>query len=879
MISTNHFLYKSVKQPADNSKSSGKVNILDLTEEAIFQNDPVDIVEHSKRHAIITEVIARKMGLPDNQIEILKRASWAHDIGGALKHLLVDEQKFLLSLEFTESEKFSFGTKPSFNYKLCIEHAKKRIDVGLRENLTDEEILAPFSLYLEEFELLKGAPLTTNELELLKTWWCHPQYSVDVLISRGIFVTPEVEILIRCNEQPWLFDYDESVRQCIDKSVLTRPEIKNLVAIMRVADIVENGNNQQRRELRGVEIEDFASTLAFLKHKFSIDDLDDCMGVIAVLEELKKEGNEQLIDVILRSRGHYCELENDYKHAILENVVHESVSLIEGRGNRITEYKYSTTNEYSIMYENLWYKFSFVPERRGDFDKLLLLEEALPEAVNELKVPHLSPENRHCPFCCVNIDEVICKLKLPSGSIYSFLINIAPYGEDHFVMAGGAEQPQVLSQGYVDDLLVASYALGKNYEGSFTSFSGSSVKHSHGQFYRVKTPVWRNLLENRLYIVNMHKVDDVVCGELANWPARTIIFKGKDRNSVAQQVWQAIYKLMCDGVPYNTKFMYCEDGNYIWLLAPRLHGFMTFAKYFLADENTPESIHVSGCGSIESPGGDAIMFFDVPKNLTQNQQELMTKRFAKTLRMTSNWASKPYSCKPNLLRCLDEKSLNKCTIAHRIENLVQAQKAMYLGFDMLEVDVQLTADDQIVALWGSVNSANQTLYSYRLDYKELCKKLGAQILKIDELYRHVNGKLFFNFDIKDWSDGLPGYKQALIKALIALVKSHNAQNNILFESFNLDYVLSLQAAGREQGIDFITGFSVHQHSDESVVMTTILAAIEHGVDTIFLYPDMITEKVVATINQTNLILLTMQSELHNTVLDRLECAIIDVRGK
>jgi hypothetical protein len=89
------------------------------------------------------------------------------------------------------------------------------------------------------------------------------------------------------------------------------------------------------------------------------------------------------------------------------------------------------------------------------------------------------------------------------------------------------------------------------------------------------------------------------------------------------------------------------------------------------------------------------MFFDVPESLAQNQQELMAERFAKTLRLTSNWASKPYSGEPSLLRRLDEKSLKGCTIAHRIENLAQAQKAMDSGVDMLEVDIQLTADDQL----------------------------------------------------------------------------------------------------------------------------------------------------------------------------------------
>ncbi|MEM9272236.1 MAG: aminotransferase class III-fold pyridoxal phosphate-dependent enzyme [Cyanobacteria bacterium P01_F01_bin.143] len=869
------FVLKEVSQ--QKKKSQQARSILDLNENEIFHNDPIDIVEHSQRHAIIGEAIAKKMELSGDQIEILTRAAWAHDIGGALKHEYKEEQKFLLRLEFTKTDQSALGAKPSFNPKLCIEHAKERIAAGLRTELTAEETKDPLPLYLEEFELLKGAPLSSRERELLKNWWYHPQYSVDLLNERNIIVTPEVEVLIRCNEQPWLFETHERVLHCIQESRLSRSQLKNLLAIMRIADIVENGNNKKRRHLRGVEVEDFPTTLAFIKHKFALDGLEDCANAISALEELKNDGNEQLLNIILKARDNYIVLQEGFARATIEKTVRESVKIIENRHHRIVNYKYFPENELSILHDDLWYKFSFVPERKGEFDTLMLLEEALPEKVDELAIPHLSPKNRRCPFCYLNLDELICKLQLPSNNIYSFLINIDPYGEDHLIMAGGKEEPQILTKSYVDDLLATSYALGTNYEGSFTSFSGASVKHSHGQFYRVKTPVWSNLLENRIEIVNKRDVNGVINGELANWPARSIIIKGSDRTKVASQVWQATHKLMSEGIPYNTKFIYCEDGNYIWLVAPRTHGFMTFAKYFLADENEPEPMHVSGCGSIESPGGDTIMFFDVPEDILPKQQKLMAQRFAKTLRETSNWSYKQFPGSESLLRRLDLNELDGLKIAHRIESKSAAEKAINEGFEMLEVDVQLTKDHQLVALWGPVKNKQ----IFELNYEELCLELDKNILKIEDLCRQVDGNVSFNFDLKDWSDRIPGYRKALVTELVKLIRYHNLQNNILFESFNLDYVLALKAASQEYGIEIIGGIAVHQDavhqdSEPNFVLETIRKADHHNLATIFMYPELLSPNVIAALNETKLTLITRLDELERDRLQMITCPIVSL---
>ncbi len=848
---------------------------MSMTEKELLVDVPNSIKEHSKRHAILSSIIAKKLNLPEEQIEILKRVGWVHDIGGDLKEKYKEEQKSLLQMEFAQSSEF--GSKPSFNPNICIEHAKERVKLGLRTELTDKELKEPFLLYLEEFAVLKQKPLSLIEKELLKIWWYHPLYSINMLEQKLISVPPEVEILVRCNEQPWLLESDERVVSCLQRSSLTYNQIKLLLAIVRAADVVENGNNAKRRKLRNVSIEDFQTTINFIKYKFDIDGLKEYGHVIEALEDLKKEGDEELLNVILQCRGHYIKLNHDFPHASITTIIQESFVRINRCKNRVTNYLYDSKNEYEVLYNNLWYKFSFVKDRRGEFDKTLLLEEVLPKVkYDELDIPHLSPENRPCPFCNPNIDEVLCKVELPSQSRYVFLANIDPYGVEHMIMCAKKDAPQILSEEYVVDLLSASYALGHHYEGSFTSFSGASIKHWHGQFYQVKTPVWKNIFEGRTEVINQRNVDGVICGELSNWPARTFIFKGKDKYKVAQQVWQYTLKLMHDGVAYNTKFLYSEEGDYIWLLSPRTHGFMTFAKYFLEGKDAIEPKYVSGCGSIEVPGGDVIMFFDPPKRMSVEQKALMASRFEKTIRETSNWQTQGLHTYDTLTAVVKQCNKETDKIAHRIESIDDAKKAIKLGYHIIEVDVQMTKDHVLVALWGAITDCNgHTYQSFELTYDEMSLMLNDKVLKIDELCQTVNGEAAINFDIKDWSDTIAGYRNALIHELLKLIKKYHLQNNALFDSFNSDIIYGLKQEAIKIGMEIITGSALHPNLNQGQIIDRINEMKILGFSTLFIYPQNLSYEVIKAANQANISIISSDKGITDDVKKMIQFLVID----
>jgi phosphoglycolate phosphatase-like HAD superfamily hydrolase len=70
------------------------------------------------------------------------------------------------------------------------------------------------------------------------------------------------------------------------KFTLQPHEFKRLLAIMRASDILENGANKDRRDLRGVPVEDLPTTIRFMEYKFRIDGFQDVMDVVEAVKRV-----------------------------------------------------------------------------------------------------------------------------------------------------------------------------------------------------------------------------------------------------------------------------------------------------------------------------------------------------------------------------------------------------------------------------------------------------------------------------------------------------------------------------------------------------------------------------------------------------------------
>ena len=577
-------------------------------------------------------------------------------------------------------------------------------------------------------------------------------------------------------------------------------------------------------------------------------------------------------------------LGNDFKTGVLKPIVSDSFIRL-GRlncsdGRRVIHYKYNPKNEVNVKHNGVWYKFSFVPERVGEYDKPIPIDQISNLENIQTVDSHQVPEGRACPFCVPLEEEILCFLNMPSGIEYTIMVNFDPYGEEHMILASKEAMPQVLDEARANDLLAAARALGPEYEGSFTSLSGASILHFHGQFYRKKTPLWRNIEEGRIKIVNQQDAEGVIVGDLSGWPARARIVQGVSQEKVAKIVWNEIRSLISKNIQYNTKFLYTTDGSYRWVIAPRIHGFMTYAGYFLESGDAPEPASVSGCGSIESPGGDAVMFFAKPQNLTKTQKRLMASRFSDALHKTSNWSWVPPKHNPSPIKAhiplWKNGKLNlrrPVQIVHRIESLVQANDALCKGAQVLEIDAQMTRDNVLVAFWGNVDATpedNRT-HIYEFTLSELETRLGKKMLKLDELFKLINGKTAINLDIKDWSDGIAGYREVILDGVINLVKKYNIVEDIFIESFNARYIEGLKSRAKMQSLEIAVGIEIPRNEEINLVLQNhINKAKVVDAQAVFIYPEKLTQESINAIHNQGLLVITNREGLDGALINKVD---------
>ncbi|MCX5679408.1 MAG: hypothetical protein NTZ95_01880, partial [Candidatus Omnitrophica bacterium] len=273
-------------------------DLLDMQQEEILGDVAPYIKDHSIRDAKIAVRIAEALGLPLQQIEMLRRIGWAHDIGGLAKVKYLEAHEVLLRLEFTRSKE----TKPSEDPAICIKRAEERAVRGLRGPLTREETVNPYLLYKEEYELLKGEKLSPEEDEVLKSWWDHGLLAIPELKNRGITLSPEAEAIIRCHEKVGLLDTSPEMIELSKRFTMNPDEVKLLAVIFRASDILENGNNKSRRDMRGVPIEDFASTIKFIQYSFGREGLGAYTNVVDKLIYLLANKDAVLMSTIYEAR-------------------------------------------------------------------------------------------------------------------------------------------------------------------------------------------------------------------------------------------------------------------------------------------------------------------------------------------------------------------------------------------------------------------------------------------------------------------------------------------------------------------------------------------------------------------------------------------------
>lgn len=190
-------------------------------------------------------------------------------------------------------------------------------------------------------------------------------------------------------------------------------------------------------------------------------------------------------------------------------------------------------------------------------------------------------------------------------------------------------------------------------------------------------------------------------------------------------------------------------------------------------------------------------------------------------------------------------------IAHRIGSLDEAEAAIAQGADMMEVDVQLTRDNILIAFWGNVAVGDEQLCVNELYYQNIADLEGKAPLRIDDLFSRVDGRLAIDLDIKDWSEEAdPGYGEKVLRATADLIDKHDIAGDIYAATFNTDYMKRF----KELVPGATTGISLHKRSTAGDVLEDmILEAKRIGATGIAFYVEQLSEEIIKRVHAEGLL--------------------------
>jgi hypothetical protein len=167
--------------------------------------------------------------------------------------------------------------------------------------------------------------------------------------------------------------------------------------------------------------------------------------------------------------------------------------------------------------------------------------------------------------------------------------------------------------------------------------------------------------------------------------------------------------------------------------------------------------------------------------------------------------------------------------------------------------------------------------AFERDFAELDAILNGQLLRVDAFCDFVRERARIAFDIKDWSDALPGYRKGLLDALVTLAQEKNLFGSAIFESFNIDYVKALVERADAIGVDITVGLAIARGTllDEEQTNAEIAQAATIGARTLFVYPSDLTLPVAKQVRAAGLSLLSSAAGLSDEVRELVNLAVVD----
>src|SRR5947209_7292712 len=158
-----------------------------------------------------------------------------------------------------------------------------------------------------------------------------------------------------------------------------------------------------------------------------------------------------------------------------------------------------------------------------------------------------------------------------------------------------------------------------------------------------------------------------------------------------------------------------------------------------------------------------------------------------------------------------------------IENSLAAiDAALESGADMIEVDVQMSADEVLVCHHDATLAFADTKPIWLKNYQEIVRESNSEVVPtLEDVLRHTAGKIYLNLEMKDYSGFHPS---RFVHPLVAMVKEHRMHEYSLYSSFRIDYIQAL-AWGTHSGIIRPTR-KIIDHFNEYALSPLIIDDIE-----------------------------------------------------
>ena len=265
---------RSEKRPYDQLWLRDVMGISQAERLSISQNNTENFKEieyqkdHVKRVAVIARLIAERIGMAKEQIDMLTVAAELHD--GAY----IDPD--------------AYGKIAGYSGKRYLEYECRDF------SSTDK--------FIEHLQKNKGHALTTEEKNMAYDVYDHGRRAVSDIEGRGLGIPREVELLIRFHAMPQIFSERKDLYS--EDIAINWKDMSRMLTILIVSDIFENGNNADKMRIfrGGRPVETFDETFGMLiDDMYNTGILTDSEPLIALISMLH-EKDEKILRPIYKAR-------------------------------------------------------------------------------------------------------------------------------------------------------------------------------------------------------------------------------------------------------------------------------------------------------------------------------------------------------------------------------------------------------------------------------------------------------------------------------------------------------------------------------------------------------------------------------------------------